>query len=240
MRASLSRHLAGVTVAGILVVALAGRAGGSDAVSSSAVAESVTVSQVAGDGTLLIAAMLPGTTDDSSYTDAVEAGVQLAVRDIEASGLGPAVSLVLRDAGTSTEVPEGADVVYFPFLGEAEAPTGVVVAQVGDAPVTASDDFVARLEAISPLLEDSRYAAESYDAVIVAALADLVAGSDAAVSVGSALPLVSVSDGYACTSFGDCATALSEGESIHYVGQSGTAERSADGLAVGDLSLALF
>lgn len=53
-------------------------------------------------------------------------------------------------------------------------------------------------------------------------------------------PLVSVSDGYACTSFGDCATALSEGESIHYVGQSGTAERSADGLAVGDLSLALF
>ena len=83
--------------------------------------------------------------------------------------------------------------------------------------------FRRRLLAIDPNLADFAYAAEAYDAVTVAALAAVTAGSDAGTDLAERIPGVT-RGGTTCTDFRSCRDLLAEGEDIDYDGVSGPIE----------------
>ena len=86
-----------------------------------------------------------------------------------------------------------------------------------------SDDFRNRLLEIDPDLNDFTYSAESYDAVIVSALAAIAADSDAGTDVAEHIIEVT-KDGTKCETFADCKELLENGEDIDYDGASGPIE----------------
>lgn len=89
----------------------------------------------------------------------------------------------------------------------------------------ATDDFKDRLLAVDPALTDFSYAAESYDAVVVSALAAIAAGDDSGEAVASEIVNVT-REGEKCESFKDCADLLADDPStdIDYDGVSGPIE----------------
>lgn len=89
--------------------------------------------------------------------------------------------------------------------------------------VQAEDEFKTRLEEVSPGLTEFAYAAESYDATILVALAAQAAGDDAGESIATKMQEVS-SGGEKCTSFADCLALLEEDKDIDYDGVSGPVE----------------
>jgi hypothetical protein len=82
---------------------------------------------------------------------------------------------------------------------------------------------VMRLLGVDPDLIDFSYAAESYDAVVVIALAAIAAGSDDGVAVGAQINDVT-RGGEKCTTFADCKALLEGGADIDYDGVSGPLE----------------
>ena len=81
-------------------------------------------------------------------------------------------------------------------------------------------DFRDALLGVDPDLIDFSYAAESYDAVIVTALAAIAAGSDDGVAVAAEINEVT-RGGEKCTTFADCKALLEGGADIDYDGVSG-------------------
>ncbi|WP_344323737.1 ABC transporter substrate-binding protein [Aeromicrobium halocynthiae] len=86
-----------------------------------------------------------------------------------------------------------------------------------------SQDFKDRLLEIDPDLDSFAYAAESYDAVIVSALAAIAADSDAGSDIAEEIVNVT-RDGEKCTTFAECKELLEAGEDIDYDGVSGPIE----------------
>lgn len=86
--------------------------------------------------------------------------------------------------------------------------------------VDVDDAFKAKIKREDPAVRDYRYAAEAYDATVLAVLAALQAGDDAGVSVAAALRDASVG-GVKCTSFGECVAALATQPDIDYDGITG-------------------
>lgn len=84
-------------------------------------------------------------------------------------------------------------------------------------------DFRDRLLEVDPELIDFSYSAESYDAVIVMALAATVAGSDDGVAVGAEINDVT-RGGEKCTSYEECLPLAEAGEDLDYDGVSGPLE----------------
>jgi ABC-type branched-subunit amino acid transport system substrate-binding protein len=82
------------------------------------------------------------------------------------------------------------------------------------------DAFKARLKESDGAISIFRYAAESYDATILAALAAEVAGDDGAASIAATLQDVS-RGGTKCTSFAECLDVLQTQDDIDYDGISG-------------------
>jgi branched-chain amino acid transport system substrate-binding protein len=83
------------------------------------------------------------------------------------------------------------------------------------------------------LLEDPgagslRYAAEAYDATILAALAATLAGDDGGASIARMLPAASAG-GVPCTSFGECLDVLTTQPDIDYVGVTGPVDLGENG-----------
>ncbi|WP_411721193.1 ABC transporter substrate-binding protein [Mycetocola sp.] len=73
-------------------------------------------------------------------------------------------------------------------------------------------------------LKDYSYAAESYDAVVLLALAALQAGSTEGADIAAELQSVSgggEDTGEKCTTFADCAALINDGEAVDYDGYSG-------------------
>src|SRR5690606_18538476 len=112
-----------------------------------------------------------------------------------------------------------------------ELPPGSLTGAKGTLPGLSIDsisDFTAELDAFleeegdEPLGEYS-YAAESFDAVILLALAALAAGSTEAVDIAEKLQEVSggSGDGETCTTFADCAAIILDGGVADYDGISG-------------------
>lgn len=100
-------------------------------------------------------------------------------------------------------------------------PAGLLVGVSGIIDGAVPDDaFIARLTQSDPALSSFRYAAESYDATILAALAAFVIGDDSGQSVAAALQGVS-RGGIKCTSFGECLDVLKTETDIDYDGLSG-------------------
>ncbi|MEJ5915526.1 ABC transporter substrate-binding protein [Pseudokineococcus sp. 1T1Z-3] len=103
---------------------------------------------------------------------------------------------------------------------------GALLGTQGTLPgAAATGDFQDRLLAVDPSLQDFSYAPESYDAVILSALAAVAADDDSGASIATELPGVS-RDGTACSSFAECAELLANGEDIDYQGVSGPIELS--------------
>ena len=105
-------------------------------------------------------------------------------------------------------------------LGESVA-TGLLTGMKGTTPLTAiGPDFENRLKAVDPALIDFNYAGESYDAVVITALAAEQAKSTAGVDI--AANIIGVTrDGVKCTTFADCRDRIIAGEDIDYDGVTG-------------------
>lgn len=88
--------------------------------------------------------------------------------------------------------------------------------------------FLARLKQQDPALGETRYAAEAYDATILAALAATVSKDDAGTSVAFSLRSVS-SGGVKCASFAECLDVLRSQDDIDYDGISGPVNFTATG-----------
>jgi ABC-type branched-subunit amino acid transport system substrate-binding protein len=84
----------------------------------------------------------------------------------------------------------------------------------------ADDAFNKRVLSAGPAVTDYRYAAEAYDAVMLAALAAIAAHNDSGAAVASQLRSVS-SGGIKCMSFGECLDVLKTQKDIDYDGVSG-------------------
>jgi branched-chain amino acid transport system substrate-binding protein len=109
-------------------------------------------------------------------------------------------------------------------FAEAGGAAGALEGFKATTPLTElSDDFQARLLAIDPELIDFNYAAESYDAVIITALAAGIAGTDTPVDVAAEINGVT-EGGTACTTYAECLELVEAGEDIDYDGASGPLE----------------
>ncbi|MBQ9916107.1 MAG: ABC transporter substrate-binding protein [Microbacterium sp.] len=88
--------------------------------------------------------------------------------------------------------------------------------------------FQSRLLEVDPALTDFSYAPESYDAVIVAALAAAQAKDDSGTAIRDNLQSVT-EGGEKCTTFADCLTLINDGKDIDYDGVSGPITFDANG-----------
>jgi ABC-type branched-subunit amino acid transport system substrate-binding protein len=108
-------------------------------------------------------------------------------------------------------------------------PAGTLTGVKGTVPgVAASGDFQKQLKTVDPALNDYSYSAESYDAVVLSALAADAAKSDSGKDVASKLVDVS-REGTKCTTYKACLDLLNAGTNIDYDGQSGPVEFSPKG-----------
>lgn len=105
-------------------------------------------------------------------------------------------------------------------------PPGTLEGVKGTLPgAAAPGDFRDRLMEIDPDLEDFSYAAESYDAVVIAALAAEAAGNDSGTAIASELADVT-REGEKCESYEDCLALVQDDTDIDYDGISGPLEFS--------------
>lgn len=110
-------------------------------------------------------------------------------------------------------------------------PAGTLTGAKGTLPglsIDAISDFTAKVKAFwegegNPELTEFSYAAESYDAVVLLALASLAAGTTEGVDIAAKLREVSggSGDGEKCTTFAECADIINGGGVADYDGISG-------------------
>ncbi|SFD83530.1 ABC transporter substrate-binding protein [Blastococcus tunisiensis] len=106
-------------------------------------------------------------------------------------------------------------------LGEDFSEEGALAGMKGTTPLTdLSDDFKNRLLEIDPDLQDYNYAGETYDAVILTALAAQAAGSTEA-NVFKEYVNGLTFGGDTCTDFASCKEILDAGGNVDYDGASG-------------------
>jgi branched-chain amino acid transport system substrate-binding protein len=151
------------------------------------------------------------------------------VDEVLAAGV-DAIALIAFEE-TASIVPELINTQGFPASGvyfvdgnlsnSYSFPEGTLEGAKGTLPGNPADsDFQDRLLAIDPDLDDFSYAPESYDAVIVAALAAAQAGNDNPIAIRDNLESVS-KDGTKCSTFADCLALIEDDEDIDYEGVSG-------------------
>ncbi|SEG83292.1 branched-chain amino acid transport system substrate-binding protein [Nonomuraea solani] len=108
-------------------------------------------------------------------------------------------------------------------------PKGTLKGVKGTIPgAEAPEDFRKKLLAVDAKLDDFTYAAESYDAANLIALAAEAAKDDTGKSIAAKLPEVS-KGGEKCKTFKECADLLKDGKDIDYDGISGPVEFDAAG-----------
>jgi ABC-type branched-subunit amino acid transport system substrate-binding protein len=106
-------------------------------------------------------------------------------------------------------------------LGEQIKKKGALKGMKGTTPLSKlSTDFESRLKKIDSKLKDFNYAGESYDAVVVIALAAIAADSDAGVDIGKNIIDVT-KGGEVCETFKACADLLKDKKDIDYNGVTG-------------------
>jgi ABC-type branched-subunit amino acid transport system substrate-binding protein len=121
-------------------------------------------------------------------------------------------------------------------LGEQFTEPGAIEGFRGTTPlVELSQDFQDQLLELDPNLVDFNYAAESYDAVNIIALAATIAESDAGEALAEEIIDVT-REGTECTDFASCLELVEAGEDIDYNGVSGPVEMD----DVGDPTQASF
>lgn len=139
------------------------------------------------------------------------------IPQLTAKGLGPQdVQIYFVDGNLSNYPDEDFDL------------TGVK----GTAPASATPDkaFEALLKKTPPMKKNDAltYGPESYDAVIISALAAIAAGDDSGEAIGGKIVEVT-REGEKCTTFADCKALLEDGKDIDYDGKSGPADMTDSG-----------
>lgn len=151
-------------------------------------------------------ALVLATADDGSVTPAI-------VASLAATGYGAdRLWIVGRNLADTSAVTAGS-------LAGAHA--------VADG-FTPDPALAARFLLEDPGVGSLRYAAEAYDATILAALAATLAGDDGGASIARMLPAASAG-GIPCTSFGECLDVLSTQPDIDYVGVTGPVDLDENG-----------
>ena len=116
-----------------------------------------------------------------------------------------------------------------PAWGESFTDPGALAGVKGTQPTAeVTDEFRSRLLETDPDLQSFSYGPETYDAVIIMALAAERAGTDNPAEVAGNINGVT-RDGTACASFDECRDLIASGEDIDYNGQSGPQEFSEAG-----------
>ena len=106
-------------------------------------------------------------------------------------------------------------------LGESFTAPGSLAGMKGTTPLTdLGSEFTDRLREIDPNLQDYNYAGETYDAVIVTALAAQAAGTNDANVFKAFVNGITVG-GEACTDFAACLEIINNGGNVDYNGISG-------------------
>ncbi|TVR24152.1 MAG: amino acid ABC transporter substrate-binding protein [Ilumatobacter sp.] len=85
-------------------------------------------------------------------------------------------------------------------------------------------DFLDRLDEVGDMGGVYAYGAETYDAVIITALATVAAGTDDPVAIAAEINDVTRGPGTECFSFAECRDLLEAGEDIDYIGVGGPYE----------------
>jgi branched-chain amino acid transport system substrate-binding protein len=114
-------------------------------------------------------------------------------------------------------------------LGADFTEPGVLVGIKGTLPsAELTEEFQGRLLETDPGLVDFSYGPETYDAMIISALAAIAAGTDDPAAMAREMNGVT-RDGEACETFADCVALLDAGEDIDYNGPSGPQDFSQPG-----------
>jgi ABC-type branched-subunit amino acid transport system substrate-binding protein len=140
------------------------------------------------------------------------------------------VSVAACDADTSADRPTGpadglrlygSDGNMSNALGASfKDHPGILSGMKGTAPLSPlSDDFKSRLRGVVPGLADFNYAGQSYDAVMVSALAVEIARTTNAIQVARYLPGVATGPA-TCTTPPECLALIAQGQDIGYRGVS--------------------
>ena len=147
----------------------------------------------------------------------------------------------LLEAGVPASAMYGPDGMYDPGLPELVDPSNPNVADgftaitVGNTAGQAGDDFNARLIALIGEDDGVAFASNSYDCVIIMALASAAAGSTSGPAIIAQVSAVT-SGGQKCYTYAECAGLLADGADIDYDGVSGPLELD----DVGDPSFARY
>ena len=131
------------------------------------------------------------------------------IKEMIAKDIGPdAVPLLLVDGNVGNALGEN-------FTG------GELAGVRGTLPsAELTDEFRNRLLEVDPELTDFSYGPETYDAVIITALAAEVAGTDDPSKIAEEINGVT-KDGTTCTTFEECKQLIADGEDIDYDGAGG-------------------
>jgi hypothetical protein len=178
-------------------------------------------------GLSLVAAACGSDDDADSGAETTEATTE-DTEATEATEAPDTTEETTEDTTEATETTEAAG-------GEAEcgnAPSDVTDGDLegftGSTPFgEITPEFLERLCAVDPELQDLNYASETYDAMIVTALAVVAAGDD---GIAHAAEINGITrDGEVCTTFADCVALLEAGEDIDYDGVSGPLQFAGNG-----------
>jgi branched-chain amino acid transport system substrate-binding protein len=190
---------------------------------SSALLESLTITMKASSGSTFTAVKFDSTTTD--FADVVATVVKASPDAVVLATPGDAVDQTKAVIAALTSAGFGGAKLWLTSqnlsdysqalpAGMLDGANGVLEGAQPDAA------FVARLKQIDPGLVDVQYAAEAYDATVLAALAAVVAKDDGGPAIARTLQSVSVG-GIKCTSFGECIDVLRTESDIDFDGISG-------------------
>jgi len=162
-----------------------------------------------------------GATDVNPQIAEIFAEAPEAVVVVGGAGAAAAPVLATKYAGSD---------LYFTGLSiqnhSADIPAGNITGSIASLPgvdLSTLDDFTDRLLDINPALTDFSYAAEAYDAVVLAALAALAANSTEGADIADRLAEVSGGEGEGtkATDFAAAAEIILDGGVVDYDGPSG-------------------
>ncbi|GIF69654.1 hypothetical protein Ais01nite_76890 [Asanoa ishikariensis] len=144
-----------------------------------------------------------------------------------------ALVLTIAACGKDAPPPQAADTVANParlygtdgnminsFGDEFKDQAGMLAGMKGTTPLTRlSDDFKARLKALRPSLPDFSYAGETYDAIVISALAAEQAGTNVPSEIANQINSVTTG-GTECTTAKACLALARAGTDLQYRGVS--------------------
>ncbi len=184
-------------------------------------------------GLALITASCGDDDDAADSTDSTEAeapGTTAAAETETTEAEAPATTAAEEPETTEAEAPATTAAGEEAECGSAPSDVtgGELAGFAGTTPFgVITDEFIARLCEVDSSLTDLNYASETYDAVMITALAVEVAGDD---GIAHASEINGVTrDGEKCTTYADCKALIEAGTDIDYDGIAGPLTFGGDG-----------